>query len=140
MNNFTWDANTEAYYMRHRLSNGQYCQIAFYQDIYERAIEYSVAFAVADKKKNINGWFNRTKDDTLTMKYTGRCGCEALLWCKNKILEFIQEVGTYPSYTTKILVFADDGRRFRLYEKGLSRYGFHKVKTSRGWAMEKIVG
>ena len=52
---FTWDSESEGYYRRHRLSNGQFCQIAFYREEYSRATEYYVAFAVADKKKHLNG-------------------------------------------------------------------------------------
>ena len=139
MIDFTWDAQTQAYHVRHKLSNGQYCQVAFYRNISGRTITYYVSFAVADKKKNLNGWFNETGDNTLTMKFTGRCGCEALLWCRDRILDFSQWVGKDQSYTTKISVFADDGRRFHLYERGLSRYGFQKVRTFFGWAMEKII-
>ena len=59
---FTWDSESEGYYKRHKLSNGQFCQIGFYRWNGSRSIEYHVAFAVADKKKNLNGWFNQTKD------------------------------------------------------------------------------
>lgn len=52
---FTWDSESEGYYKRHKLSNGQFCQIGFYRWNGSRSTEYHVAFAVADKKKNLNG-------------------------------------------------------------------------------------
>ena len=83
---FTWDSESEGYYKRHKLSNGQFCQIGFYRWNGSRSTEYHVAFAVADKKKNLNGWFNQTKDDNLTLRTTGRCGVEALFWARDMLL------------------------------------------------------
>lgn len=70
---FTWGKESQAFFMRHKLSNGQFCMIGFYQYETNRAIEYYVAFAVADKKKALNGWFNGSADDSITLKMTGRC-------------------------------------------------------------------
>lgn len=140
MNGFTWDKESEGYYARHRLSNGQFCMIAFYRWYYSRSVEYYVAFVVADKKKNLNGWFNGTKEDNITLKMTGRCGIEALLWCRDKLLEFEREVHRENSRDTKICVGGADAKRFRMYEKALSRYGYQKDKTTWGeWLMVKFL-
>lgn len=60
---FTWDKESQAFYMRHRLSNGQFCLIAFVRHYSSRAIKYYVVFAVADKKRNLNGYFNENKNN-----------------------------------------------------------------------------
>ena len=136
---FTWDSESEGYYRRHRLSNGQFCQIAFYRYEYSRSTDYYVAFAVANKKKHLNGWFDQSQDDKLTMKYTGRCGLEALLWAKNMILEFEEWVYKEPNKHTKIVVEGEDSKRFRMYEKALVKYGYKKIREPRGWAMVKFI-
>ena len=82
--NFTWNSESEGYYRRHRLSNGQFCQIAFYRYEYSRSTEYYVAFAVADKKKHLNGWFDQTKYDRISGKCTGHWGIEELAWERYK--------------------------------------------------------
>lgn len=79
----TWNSENECYYERHRLSNGQYCMVAFYRFYRSRSVEYHVVFAVADKKKALNGYFDQTKDNNISLKYTGRCGAEALIWCRD---------------------------------------------------------
>lgn len=136
---FTWDSESEGYYRRHRLSNGQFCQIAFYREEYSRATEYYVTFAVADKKKHLNGWFNQSKDDRISCKCTGRCGIEALAWARNVILDFENWVYINKNEDTKIVVEGADSRRFRLYQKALSQYGYNKVRTPDGWAMVKFI-
>ena len=40
---------------------------------------------------------------------------------------------------TKIVVEGADSRRFRLYQKALSQYGYNKVRTPDGWAMVKFI-
>lgn len=30
MEHFTWDRDSKGYYARHKLSNGQFCMVAFY--------------------------------------------------------------------------------------------------------------
>lgn len=134
-----WDKENECYYERHKLSNGQYCQIAFMRFYRCRAEEYYVVFAVADKKKALNGYFNETRDNSISLKYTGRCGAEALVWCKNKMLEFEREVLLSDVIETKIVVLGEDQRRFRFYERALSRYGYRKQRIDDGWAMVKTL-
>ena len=136
---FTWDKESGGYYKRHKLSNGQFCQIAFYRWNGSRSTEYHVAFAVADKKKNLNGWFNQTKDDNLTLRATGRCGVEALFWARDMLLEFEKYIFLREIEDTKIVVQGEDSRRFRLYERALSRYGYRKVKFQDGWEMVKFI-
>lgn len=138
-----------AYICRHKLSNGQYCMIAFYEysnEICDR-IDYNVVFAVANKKKQLYGFFNGTKEDNITLKSTGHCGLEALVWARRAILdfeEFIIEQARYWNYThsISISVAGEDNRRFNAYKKGLSRYGFREVpgrnKKDFPWYMRKV--
>ena len=135
----TWNSENECYYERHRLSNGQYCMVAFYRFYRSRSVEYHVVFAVADKKKALNGYFDQTKDNSISLKYTGRCGAEALIWCRDKLLEFENEVFLSDTFETKIVVYGEDHRRFRFYERALTRYGYEKKLTDDGWAMVKKV-
>lgn len=139
MNGFTWNKECEGYFSRHRLSNGQFCMIGFYRHKAPRAIEYHVAFAVADKKKILNAWFNGTAGDTITLRMTGRCGLEALYWCRNKLLEFECEVHQHKSVDTKIVVAAEDSKRFRIYKRALARYGYQKVKYGNNWEIVKFL-
>lgn len=140
MSNFTWDAANQAYFARHRLANGQFCQIAFYKVYYRnRAVEYHVAFAVADKKKQLNGWFDGTKENNIELKMTGKCGAASLIWAKNMLLAFEDEVYVDKTVSSKIVVMGEDSRRFQLYERALSRYGYTKTRVEDGWAMVKFI-
>lgn len=137
---FSWDKESEGYYLRHRLSNGQFCQIGFYRWYSCRSTEYHVAFAVADKKKNLNGWFNQTKDDNLTLRMTGRCGVEALFWARDMLIEFEKYISSRETDDVKIVIEGGgDPRRFRLYERALLKYGYSKVKALDGWQMIKFI-
>ena len=136
---FSWDKESEGYYLRHRLSNGQFCQIGFYRWYNCRSTEYHVAFAVADKKKNLNGCFNQTKDDNLTLRMTGRCGVEALFWARDMLIEFEKYISSRETDDVKIVIEGEDPRRFRLYERALLKYGYSKVKALDGWQMIKFI-
>lgn len=106
---------------------------------------YNVIFAVADKKKKLKGFFECSNNNTITLKSTGKCGIEALMWARDKILEFEEEMKGYEgdNVTISIMVAGEDNHRFRLYERGLKRYGYKKV-PGRGsgdwpWYMKKTI-
>lgn len=139
MDGFTWNKECESYFSRHRLSNGQFCMIGLYRYEASRTTEYHVAFAVANKKKTLNAWFNGTSGDTITLKMTGRCGLEALYWCRDKLLEFEYEVYQHRSVDTKIVVTAEDSKRFRMYERALARYSYQKVKYGNKFEIIKFL-
>ena len=82
---------------------------------------------------------NQTKDDNLTLRATGRCGVEALFWARDMLLEFEKYIFLRETEDTKIVVQGEDSRRFRLYERALSRYGYRKVKFQDGWEMVKFI-
>lgn len=130
---------SKGYFARHRLSNGQFCMVGFFQHETGRAIAYYVAFAVADKKKALSGWFNGSSDDSITLKMTGRCGVEALYWCRDKLLEFENHVRRPKNKDVKIVVGGEDSKRFRMYERALKRYGYRKVLDDGEWAMMKFL-
>ena len=134
---FTWVSEDQAYYARHCLSNGQYCQIAFRECRLKRYTQYHVVFAVADKKKNLNGYFSESKENNLSLKMTGKCGVEALYWCKDMLVSFENDVAHDRHEDVKIVVFGEDARRRKFYEKALPRLGFVRENTPWGFAMVK---
>lgn len=122
---------------RHKLSNGQVCEIRFYLDDdtagYDR---FYVAFAVANKKKHLSTWFDGRCPALIDFKITGTAGVEALIWCKDQILSFEQKVlelfavfySEHPSQEIQIIIGADDTRRFRAY-RYMKRYGYIETRT-----------
>lgn len=147
LGDFELDRENDMFWQRHKLSNGQFCMIGFERIMNncEDVEDYNVVFAVADKKKQLRGFFNGSSENTITLKSTGRCGIEALVWARDKILEFEEEMQGYEGHnvTISIMVAGEDSRRFRLYERALSRYGYKKVPgQGRGdfpWYMKKII-
>ena len=143
---FTYDSQNWVYYARHKLSNGQYCMIAFveYRYGYSRTLEYYVIFAVADKKKNLNGYFNGDKNNNLTLKMTGTCGAEALCWARDMLHEFEKIVAEKAKRgrddEVKICVMGEDGRRFRCYAKYLQRHGYRITSTQWGLGLIRSFG
>lgn len=142
MNGFEWDSKGNAYRKRHKLSNGQYCEVRFYKNGSDYETIYYVAFAVANKKKNLSGWFAETRDNNITLKSTGRCGLEALVWCYHAITEFEQGLSEQVSasnWKIKLAIIGEDHRRFQMYEKALSKKGYCKVFLYGEWTMIKTV-
>lgn len=145
---FEYDYEAQMYWRRHKLSNGQYCMIGFEFDRSDigDVEEYNVVFAVADKKKQLKGYFNASKENNITLKSTGRCGAEALYWARDMLLEFEQmkqqDSADY-NITIRIKVAGENSRRFRLYEKVLSKYGYRKVPGQGNgdypWYMQKTI-
>lgn len=113
--------------------------VGFYEFNTNRATCYYVAFAVADKKKNLNGWFHNSKDNNIEYKMTGRCGAEALFWCRDRLLDFEQLIYREKHKDTKIIVQGTDSKRFRMYEKALSRYGYKKAFMDGAWSMVRTL-
>lgn len=147
LGDFELDRENDMFWQRHKLSNGQYCMIGF-ERITNRCgdvEEYNVIFAVADKKKQLRGYFESSSDNTITLKSTGKCGLEALIWAKEKILEFEEELRGYKgqNVTMSIIVTGENQHRFRMYERALSRLGYKKVpgngKRDYPWYMKKTV-
>ena len=78
----------------------------------------------------LDGYFNvkfyittKRKKGFQKLKQTGKDGIKSLLWAKNCIVKFIEEFGSKFSGDT-IRIYADDIRRIRTYERGLSKIGF----------------
>lgn len=142
---FSYDIENDMWWCRHKLSNGQYCMIGFedFSDDVDKVSNYNVVFAVADKKKQLRAWFENSKNSNITLKSTGRCGVEALFWARDRILDFERLCAT-STHTSIIWVTGEDSRRFHLYERALSRYGYTKVPSpwrdgSYGWYMRKRI-
>lgn len=100
---------------------------------------YYVVFCVADKKKHLNGYLNASKENRITLKITGHCGIEALVWCYKMLKEFEEGVYVPRSHRVRLAVMGDDKRRFHMYERALSRRGWHKEFLYGQWTMVKEV-
>ena len=137
---FTYDCENGMFCARHKLSNGQYCMIALMEYERSRGAEYYVVFAVANKKKNLTGYFDENKNNNLTLKMTGTCGVEALFWAKKMLLQFERDVlprRMGENEQVKIVVIGEDARRFQFYEKVLPRLGYYKSCVDGSMAMIK---
>lgn len=146
LGNFELDRENDMLWQRHKLSNGQFCMIGFtcYTNDCGDTEDYYVCFAVADKKKQLKGYFESSSANTITLKSTGKCGIEALVWAREKIQEFEEELRGYEgqNITISIMVTGEDQRRFRMYERALSKYGYKKVPGGKGdwpWYMKKTI-
>lgn len=98
-----------------------------------KKIYWSVFLVVYHKRKQIN---------TLTLKQTGKDGLEPLIWAKQAILSFesiLIKSDFHENLPTYIYVGADDKRRFRAYQKGLSRHGFRKACIEGEWVLIKEI-
>lgn len=106
----------------------------------ERTITMSITrfFAVADKKKKLAAYFNEASGNTITLKTTGRCGLEALVWCYRTMVDFEGYLADF-SIPSKVAVIGEDQRRFRAYEKALSKKGYQKVFLDGQWTMIKTI-
>ena len=144
---FNYDEDNDVYTRRHKLSNGQFCMIGFQceESPCGDKWDFNVVFAVADKKKQLNGYFKANADNTITLKSTGRCGIEALKWARDTIMEFEDALLGYEGQpiTISVSIAGEDQRRFRMYERAMSRYGYKKVpgvgRNDYPWYMRKIV-
>ncbi len=71
-----------------KLSNGQTAMIIFkVVSNTSKKLEYSIIFAIANKKKYIIKWLNE-ESDVLDSNKTGHCGVEGLIWAKKQMLYF----------------------------------------------------
>lgn len=148
---YGYDRKNDIFFVPHTLSNGQHCMIGFTHegDDFKRRSDFYVCFGIANKRKSVKGFFYGTKDNDITLKSTGRSGIEALKWARDRILEF-EEVLSYECErdacwlgdAVTIRVAGEDSRRFRMYERALSKYGYRKVKGEKDdypWYMVKTI-
>lgn len=80
---------------------------------------WNVGFGIAKKKKHIKAWLN-CEEDTLTNQITGDGDIEGLIWAKNKLKEFEEEL-TSISGSHKIIIGWEDNRRRDVYTKYLTK-------------------
>lgn len=132
----------KCFYKKHILSNNQICQIIFceYKWYFNKKIEYYVGFAVADKKKDLNNWFNGNKQSRIDHKTSGNCGLEALIWAKKQLIEFEEFIKEkYYDYNIKICIEADDSKRMRTYYYGLKDLNYKKINRHGIWILCKEI-
>lgn len=117
-------ANSQIYFKRTKLSNGQLAEIQF-EETYHRNkfADYNVVFVISSKRKNLN--CSKMKHTT-----TGKAGLEGLLWAKKQIIEFQKFIlekfpkERYPNEKVYISVGWADNRRRDVYERSLKQLGF----------------
>lgn len=124
---FAEDEIIHGFYKSKKLSNGQTAMIVFEEQIRTtKKIEYSIIFAISNKKKNIIKWLEG-KDDCLSDKSTGKCGIEGLIWAKQQIIDFekfINERLKYYNQDIILYVWWTDNKRRNVYEKALGKIGY----------------
>jgi len=114
-------ADCLVYYAKKTLSNNQICYIYFINhDIYNN--NYHVAFAIANKRKEIIRWVSSEKN-RIEYHQTGTCGLEGLIWAKDKILEFEMFLRERKKDGT-IEIYGADSKRIRVYKYALSKHGY----------------
>lgn len=118
------DDDSQCYFKRTKLSNGQLAEIVFEETYHrDRFADYNVVFVIGSKRKNLNC----SKFDHMT---TGKVGIEGLLWAKKQILEFEEYIldrfpkERYPNEKVYISVGWSNNRRRNVYERGLKHLGF----------------
>jgi hypothetical protein len=109
------------------LSNNQLAVIGFLEEQKDKEILYNVSFYISNKRKNII-------DDS---KCTGNCGLEGLIWAKNKILQFENNVIKnefridYRFRKIKIIIGWADNRRKRVYMWAMVKHGYRYNPTEK---------
>lgn len=142
---FELNRDRDTYRSTHILSNGQICEIRFFYWEYKNFDEFSIGFAVANKKKQLSKFFSEDSDARcIDLQSTGTCGIEALLWARQQIEEFEELIAIWyeedgNTRPIRITVHADDNRRFRVYRRGLQKLGYTETMTDCGRAMVKMI-
>lgn len=119
------DENSDVYFKRTKLSNGQLAEILF-EETYRRGkyADYNVVFVIGSKRKKLNC----TMMEHTT---TGKVGLEGLLWAKQQIIEFekfileLYPFEKFPNEKVYISVGWADNRRRNVYERGLKKLGYN---------------
>lgn len=141
MNCFDWklDIKNKVYFCRHKLSNNQFCQMwIFYEEI-KNHTNYYVAFAVASKKRDLIRWIEESKNN-ISLKSTGKCGAEALIWGRNAIVDFEKFVKEEPHKGyAKIYISGEDKKRQQMYERYFVRLGYKREIYYGSYYMVKVI-
>jgi len=115
---FKYDNYNMSYNTSSILSDNNKIAITFYKEYNEvkknSIIFYQIYLRIKHKRKN-----------NVTLKQTGKCGLEGLIWAKNKIIEFEEYIKTIDKDKRKIILVGwDDNRRRNVYHKGLKNIGY----------------
>lgn len=112
------------YYKKTKLSNGQTAYIVFEGVELSKCTEWNVLFVVANKRKDALKWIKGEKElDT----QTGKCGLEGLVWAKNNLIEFENELSKRKG-KNRMLIQWSDAKRKKVYIKYLKRLGYRYTK------------
>ncbi len=104
----------EAYTFKTKNECNQILQLELYScdfNAFNQAGTYTAKFYITTKRR----------EGYQLLKQTGKDGIKSLSWAKKCILFFIQNI---LKKGDRIVVFADDKKRMRAYERGLITVGF----------------
>ena len=91
---------------------------------------YHLGFGVGNNRKQVSEWMFNGKQ-YIHHKITGTNNIKFLIWAKNQILEFETFIKSkYNVGKIKIVIEGLDDRRFKVYKKGMVKYGYEDLY---GW-------
>lgn len=120
-------------YRKKILSNGQCAIFGLVRWSYDKTVDYSVIFAIADKFKAIKKWMLCRGYGNLDTIKTGKCGLEGVIWAKENVIEFTKEVREWNDshwLKKRIVIEATTPERFRLYKRALVPVGFKEHRCN----------
>lgn len=122
---FKYDKDNKVYWTSYNMESKS-CVIAFMEEKRQKDINkiYSVAFGIGNNRKQVLNWMFEGKN-FLDNKVTGTGSVKYLIWAKNMIIEFENFIKNKKS-SEKIMIGirGADKRRYRVYAKVLTKYGY----------------
>lgn len=119
-----------------KLSNNQTATMIFYRHKFTRGSMFYVAFAIANKRKQIKQWLDGSSN--LYNQSTGKCGLEGLLWAKSQLLEFEEFIRDRKEKCSIVICWTDNRRR-DIYRHYLTRIGYKMEFRYGGKCLVKAV-
>lgn len=123
--------------------NNMSCVLAFWCDRYDGRKHFWTMFGVGKNRKQVLSWINN-KTTFINRKITGNCDPSYLIFCRHAFHDFENYIKTkFPTEDIIIQVGASDKKRFDLYQKYLSKFGYLKFpacnKENYDYMLEKIL-
>lgn len=88
---------------------------------------YHLGFGVGNNRKQVSEWMFNGKQ-YINNKITGTDSIKFLIWAKNQILEFEEFIkGKYNVGKIKIVIEGLDNKRFNVYKKGMTKFGYEDL-------------
>ena len=119
------DGNKYTYKLK--LDNGQVVSMTITRELYMDSVFYYVLLFINKRGKGYEEGHQ-----------TGRAGIEGLLWAKEMLKDFIEEIKKIKDRKHTICIFWDDNRRRDVYARGLKDLGF-RFSTLVKWKCLQLV-